>query len=137
MSVRRAFVDSNVILYLMSDDVAKAERARTLFYDDSLALTISTQVVGEVVNVARRKSPESWARLRRLVDWLHRSTEILTVSLDDQRRAFDVAEATGYSWWDSQLLAVAARAGAEIVYTEDLQHGRVVGPLAIVDPFRA
>ncbi len=52
MSGAEAFFDSNVLIYLLSDDQAKASRAEELLGRGG---TISVQVLNEITNVARRK----------------------------------------------------------------------------------
>jgi predicted nucleic acid-binding protein len=41
-----------------------------------------------------------------------------------------------FSFYDALVVASAKRAGCEILYTEDLQHGQDVGGVVVVDPFR-
>lgn len=48
----KAFIDSNVLLYLLSADADKANRAEEIVRAGGL---ISVQVLNEIVNVARRK----------------------------------------------------------------------------------
>ena len=48
----RPFVDTNVLLYLISADAAKAERAEQVLAG---RIVISVQVLNEFANVARRK----------------------------------------------------------------------------------
>ncbi len=40
------------------------------------------------------------------------------------------------SFWDALIIIAAARSGATILATEDLQHGRRFEKLVILDPFR-
>lgn len=132
---RPVFLDANVLLYLASNEPHKASMARALLIDPLTDRRISTQIVGEIANVARRKSKKPWAEIAAFIRELHRFVRVESVHVDDQFLAFSIAHATGYSFWDSQMLATASRVGAEIVYSEDLQHGRVVGPLTIRNPF--
>jgi predicted nucleic acid-binding protein len=44
-------------------------------------------------------------------------------------------ELTGYSFWDSQIIASAEAAGAETLYSEDMQDGRAIAGLIIRNPF--
>ncbi|WP_295445020.1 hypothetical protein [uncultured Thiodictyon sp.] len=49
-----------------------------------------------------------------------------------------VAQRFGFSYYDSLIVAAAQEAGCDTVYSEDLQHGQVVGPgLTVVNPFLA
>jgi predicted nucleic acid-binding protein len=41
-----------------------------------------------------------------------------------------------FSYWDSLIIATAINAGAEILYSEDLQHGRTINNLKIINPFQ-
>jgi predicted nucleic acid-binding protein len=40
-------------------------------------------------------------------------------------------------WWDALIIEAALRANAEVLYSEDLQHGQRFGALAVVNPFLA
>jgi predicted nucleic acid-binding protein len=42
----------------------------------------------------------------------------------------------GFSWWDCVLLASASRADCSVFFSEDLQHGRRVERLTIINPFQ-
>lgn len=136
MSARRQiFLDANVILYLVSTDREKAATVRALFSDPLTDRWISTQIVGEIANVARRKAKKPWSDIAGFIREVQRSARTASVLVDDQFLAFSIAHATGYSFWDSQMLATASRIGAEIVYSEDLQHGRQIGAMTIKNPF--
>jgi predicted nucleic acid-binding protein len=39
------------------------------------------------------------------------------------------------SFYDALIVASAIEAGCDLLYTEDMQHGRSIGGLAIVNPF--
>jgi predicted nucleic acid-binding protein len=134
-SEARVFLDSSLILYIYSDDAAKAARAVEVLRDPRLERVISTQIIGEVAHVARRKAKRSWPDIQRFAQSLKRACAVETVLDEDLGRAFDIAAATGYSWWDSQMIATAHRAGATFLYTEDLQHGRQIGAMTIRNPF--
>ena len=53
----------------------------------------------------------------------------------DILRATDLMELTGFSFCDSLILASAEAAGAAVLYSEDLQHGRQVAGVTIRNPF--
>ena len=57
------------------------------------------------------------------------SPELLNAALDLQAE-------TRYSLYDSLVIAAALQAGADVLYTEDLQHNQLIaGTLRIVNPF--
>ena len=39
------------------------------------------------------------------------------------------------SYWDGAILAAAERLGAEVLYTEDLNHGQAYGTVRVINPF--
>lgn len=47
-----------------------------------------------------------------------------------------VEQQTNYSWWDCLIVAAAIAQGCDTLATEDMQHGRVLDGLRIVNPFR-
>jgi len=55
------FIDTNVLIYLASDDPMKADRAEEIVGWGGI---ISVQVLNELANVARRKMQMSWPELR-------------------------------------------------------------------------
>ncbi len=47
-----------------------------------------------------------------------------------------LSDRDGISLWDALIVAAANRSGAERLYSEDLQNGRRMLGVTIVDPFR-
>jgi predicted nucleic acid-binding protein len=39
------------------------------------------------------------------------------------------------SWYDALIVAAALQGGCEVLYSEDMQHGRRFGDLVIQNPF--
>jgi predicted nucleic acid-binding protein len=46
-----------------------------------------------------------------------------------------LAREHGLSFYDALIVASAVEAGCDILYSEDMQHGRTFGGLGIVNPF--
>ena len=62
MSETRSFIDTNVLVYLLSADTGKADRAEEVI---RAGATISVQVLNELTNVARHAQATTvWLRLR-------------------------------------------------------------------------
>ena len=40
-----------------------------------------------------------------------------------------------FSFYDSLIISAALEAGCKTLYSEDLQHGQIIGQLTIVNPF--
>ena len=127
-----AFFDTNVLVYAQQTG-GKADRARALFSDGG---KLSVQVLNEFAAVSRRKQRRDWRAIAEAID------DVLTVvdpplalTHDLHMAARELAEDHGISFYDALIVASAIEAGCNILYSEDLQHGRSIGDLAIVNPF--
>jgi len=61
--------------------------------------------------------------------------DVVSVTLNTHTAAVSLARDHGLSFYDALIVASAIESGCDILYTEDLQHGRSFGGLAIVNPF--
>jgi predicted nucleic acid-binding protein len=57
------------------------------------------------------------------------------LDVDAVQLAWSIESETGYHYFDCVLLASALRSGCSFFLSEDLQHGRHIGGLTIVNPF--
>ena len=64
MAAAKAFIDSNVILYLLSTNAKKADAAESILLTGGL---ISVQVLNEIANVAFRKLGMSWTEINQFL----------------------------------------------------------------------
>jgi len=134
MSAAEPFFDTNVLLYLLSADLAKADRAESLLANGG---TISVQVLNEFASVALRKLAMSVAELREILEPVRGVCKVEPLTEDTHDRALALVERYGCSFHDALLLAAALRAGCARLYSEDLQHGQLVDrQLRILNPFR-
>ena len=134
MSTAEPFFDTNVLLYLLSADSAKADRAESLLADGG---TISVQVLNEFASVALRKLEMPVAELREILEPVRSVCQVEAVTEDTHDRALALVERYGFAFYDALLLAAALHAGCTRLYSEDLQHGQLIDrQLRIVNPFR-
>jgi len=61
---------------------------------------------------------------------------VVVTDYDLIRAAIELSSAHKLSFWDSLVIVAASRSGARRLYTEDLQHGRTILGIQIVNPFR-
>jgi predicted nucleic acid-binding protein len=59
----------------------------------------------------------------------------LALTLDLHTAARALAEDHRLSFYDALIVAAALEAGCDTLFSEDLQHGRTIGGLAILNPF--
>ncbi|MBC8012406.1 MAG: PIN domain-containing protein, partial [Burkholderiales bacterium] len=114
----------------------KRARARDIIRGD-LDWVVSWQIVQEFCAVAlhRFKNPMPSADLGDYLNvvLLPRCRVMPTPEL--YRQALGVQTQTGYRFYDSLVVTSALVAGAGVLYSEDLQHGRTIGDLRIENPF--
>lgn len=128
-----AFVDTNVLLYLVSANAAKADRVEAVLAEGGV---ISVQVLNEFANVARRKFAAPWPRVRASLDILRAAFEVVPVTVETHATGLDIAERYGFGLYDSLLLAAALGEGCITFWSEDMQHGqRIESVLTIRNPF--
>lgn len=128
------FFDANVLLYLASDDEAKARISEQLLREGG---TVSVQVLNEIANVSRRKMRKTWAQTHELLTALRSLLTIVPVTETIHESGLKLAERYMFSVYDGMIVAAALEAGCDSVMSEDMQDGLVVDErLVIVDPFR-
>lgn len=128
------FVDTNVLLYLLSADATKADRV-----EETLAagVAISVQVLNEFAAVALRKLGMTIAEVRDALEPITAICKVVPITVDIHKRGLQVAERYRFSIYDALIIAAALDAGCATLYTEDLQDGQVIeDTLTIRNPFR-
>ena len=129
-----SFFDTNVLVYLASGDAAKADRAEAAV---AAGGAISVQVLNELANVARRKMQMSWADTHALLTMLRGLLTVHPLTVEIHETGLELAERYGLSTWDAMIAASALHAGCDTLWSEDMQHGMMLGDgLRIANPFR-
>jgi predicted nucleic acid-binding protein len=134
MSAADTFFDTNILLYLVSSDPTKAERAERLLADGG---SISVQVLNEFAAVATGKYGIEIGRIREVLAEIRLLCSIKALEVETHELGLDLAERYRYSIYDSMILAAALRAGCSRLLSEDNQHGQRVEGLTICNPFIA
>ena len=98
------FLDTNVLLYLLSADSAKADLAEGLLANGA---TVAVQVLNEFANVARRKLSMSWDEITDVLGLIRQRCTVrdLTAAVHDQ--ALTLARRHGFSWYDALIVSAA------------------------------
>jgi predicted nucleic acid-binding protein len=128
----KAFFDTNILVYTATSDAKKHQAAECLGHGG----VASVQVLNEFVHVARRKLRHDWPQIELALGFFRDSLEdVVPVTLDTHTGAILLAREHGLSFYDALIVVAAIEAGCDILYSEDMQHGRAIGGLAIVNPF--
>lgn len=129
-----AFLDSNVLLYLLADEPRKVSLVRALLKSRP---TISVQVLNEITNVCRRKLGQSWEDIDDIIDVVQQLCTVVPLSMETHNLARHIASRYGIAFYDACIVAAAMSANCRILYTEDMHHGLKVGAgLTIINPFK-
>ncbi len=129
----KPFLDTNVILYLLSEDMTKADRAEALLAQGG---TVSVQVLNEAANVMTRKL-DQLDEVGDILAGVRHFCEVVPVTIGIHDQALAITRRFGFSVYDSLIVAAAIDAKCEVLYSEDLQHGQQVGAqITITNPFR-
>lgn len=128
------FIDTNVLLYLLSGDTRKADRAEAELAKGGI---ISVQVLNEFASIASRKLKMSIAEIRQVLATIRAVCKVVSVTEETHDKGLAVAEKYGFSLYDSMIVSAALLAGCKLLLTEDMQHGQKIAPaLKIQNPFR-
>jgi len=131
------FFDTNILLYAYDTDAGEKRTVAAALVASALREptrnAISVQVLQEFfVNFTRSgQSDESAATL---IDdfsaWkiVANTHELFLEGLHEKAR-------WQLSLWDAMIVAAARRAGAPVLYTEDLNHGQHYGSVQVINPF--
>ncbi|MCK6401729.1 MAG: PIN domain-containing protein [Sphaerotilus natans subsp. sulfidivorans] len=129
-----AFLDTNVVLYLLSGDPARADRAEALLAQGGV---VSVQVLNEFVSVAVRKLRLPWPDIREVLAAVRANCTVVPVTAEVHERALDLIEQHSLSVYDALIVAAALDAGCTTLWTEDMQDGRRFDDhLTLRNPFR-
>lgn len=131
------FVDTNILVYALDPgEPLKQPVAARLLREAAAAgdLVISTQVLQEFYAVMLRRHLLSPADAAEAVQsWADH--EVVTITPALVTRAIGLHQQHRLEFWDSMVVQAAVEAGCSVLYTEDMQHGREIAGLQIVNPF--
>ena len=135
MSGIRAFVDTNVIVYLYSQaDELKRNRAHSVMklYD----CQISTQVLNEFSHVCTKKWRFTKEKTQNLIKQICLYCDVAYIYEDTIGKALAIHEKYRYSYYDSLIIASALEHDCQYLLTEDMADGQVIeGQLTIQNIF--
>lgn len=135
MSGAKAFFDTSVLLYLLTDDLEKAHRVESLLRRRN---AVNVQVLNEFAAVSLRKRALSLPELREFLGYLRELCVTHPLTVETHERGLEMAERYGFSLYDSMIVAAALQAECRTLFSEDLQHGQVIEKrLTVTNPFAA
>ncbi|MDR1966756.1 MAG: PIN domain-containing protein [Synergistaceae bacterium] len=135
MNAERAFLDTNLFVYLYSEtDPAKRERAFAAI--NTFDRVVSTQVLNEFCSVALRKLLHPIQAVKTSVGEIRETCRLAAINDTTIMKALDIHEKYGYSFYDSLIIASALEQKCRYLLSEDMNDGQVIeGQLTIVNIF--
>ena len=130
------FLDTNVLLYLYSEDEPeRLARARELVIGGT-GIWVSTQVLSEMANVLHRKFGVAYPNIVLALNEIRAVCAVHQLTPETIALALSLAERYRYAYYDSLILAAALECGCQELASEDMQNGFVVDSrLTIRNPF--
>jgi len=126
------FIDSNVILYLLSGDSVKADRAEAILNKGGI---ISVQVLNEVTSVCLRKLKMSWQEIEAVLQAVKAACDVAPLTLESHEKAVQLCKKYPLSFYDANICAAAVLAGVKQVLSEDMQDGMKIETVTVKNPF--
>lgn len=133
----RSFIDTNILVY--TDDAAnpkKQQQAMTLLQNGwgTGNLLLSTQVLQEYFDAATCKLGVPVEIAQQKLELLGQ-LDVASIQHDDILRAVEILRLHQFSFWDALIVHMAQKTACTVLYSEDMQHGRKMGALKIINPF--
>jgi predicted nucleic acid-binding protein len=121
----RAFFDTNIMVYTQRTDSPDKTRIAesALYHFDSV---VSTQVLNELCNIFTKKYPKPLTEIETLLDSIHETLAVVTVTPSLVFRALRIHYRYCISYFDALMVAVALSSGCKYLFSEDMQDGLVV-----------
>ena len=130
----KPFIDSNIVLYLLSGDAAKADRAQTILEAGGV---VSVQVLNEVASVCLRILKMPWQEIDALLLAVKTACDVMPLTIASHEKAVEVTKRFQLSLYDANIISTALISGAKVLLSEDMHSGLLIDGLLIQNPFKA
>jgi predicted nucleic acid-binding protein len=134
----RVALDTNILIYAeLEPESEKGKRSADLILRAARDGVIPVQVLGEYLRFVQRRVPAAFADAMRQASIFQAAflTPPTTAAILD--KASELARAHRMQLWDGVVCAASVEAGAKILLTEDMQDGRTIDGLRLINPFAA
>jgi predicted nucleic acid-binding protein len=134
----RVALDSNILIYAeLEPDSETGKRCVELILRAARDGVIPAQVLGEYLRFVQRRVPAVFEEAIRQARTYQTAFLTPPTTAEIVNRASDLAHAHRLQFWDCVVCAASMQAGAKALLTEDLQDGRIIDGLHLLNPFAA
>jgi predicted nucleic acid-binding protein len=135
MPADKAFIDTNVFVYIYSGD-EQGKRKQAVTQIDKFDRVISTQVLNEFCNVCIRKMRMELPSVETAITKICLTNALTAISEKTVRKALFIHGKYGYSYYDSLMVASALESDCKYLLSEDMADGQVIeGTLTVQNIF--
>jgi predicted nucleic acid-binding protein len=131
-------LDTNILAYAEQDDDPDGKHEKAVSLMERLTTgghIIPVQVLGEFINACRKKKLLPIDMAAQKTELYSHVFETPQAFQEDLIAAAKLLANFNLQYFDALIIAVAARAGAKMLLSEDMQDGLEVAGLRVVNPF--
>ncbi|MFA6508772.1 MAG: PIN domain-containing protein [Treponemataceae bacterium] len=137
MSAKRIFFDTNILFYAHDTDAGRkheiAAEAVSNAWEQAIHPIISVQVLQELLHNIRKKLHDDDQAVALVGDYM--VWPVIANDLGLFRTGMEAMRSHQLLLWDALIVAAANRAGADELWTEDLNAGQLYGAVRAINPF--
>jgi predicted nucleic acid-binding protein len=135
----REFIDTNVLVYAFDTSAGPKQAASARLLErlwNSGGGCLSVQVLQEFFVIVTRKIAhplsikEAAERIREFSRW-----RVFAPGANDVLAAIALQQQSRISFWDAMVVLAAAESGCDVLWTEDLNDGQLLGGVRARNPF--
>ena len=127
MSVDRAFIDTNVFVYLYSGDSEDFNKRRRAYEAlEKYDCQISTQVLNEFSNICIKKLKIQKEQIKDFINQICSYCDLTYIDEETIDKALEIHAQYEYSYYDSLMIASALERDCDYIFSEDLSDGQVI-----------
>ena len=134
----KAFFDTNVLVYAKLEDEDNKEKrdiAIALIQQVQSCPVISVQVLNEFASVLI-KHHVSNDTIQEAIQEIVEDSIVISLDVDLLWETWRIRDKYLFSYWDSMIISAALKGGCNILYSEDLQHEKLIeDQVKIINPF--
>jgi predicted nucleic acid-binding protein len=125
MSADKAFIDTNIFIYIQRTDIQNKTRIseKTI---ERFECVVSTQVLNEICNILTKKYPSSKEKIENVLYSIQKSCTMITVTNDYPYKALDYHFRYSISYYDALMVVAALEANCKYLISEDMQDGLII-----------
>lgn len=132
----RVALDSNILIYAeLEPESEKGTRSADLVLRAARDGVIPVQVLGEYLRFVQRRVPAAFEEAIRQASIYQAAFLTPPTTAAVLNNAADLARVHRMQFWDCVICAASIEGGAKVLITEDMQDGRTIDGLRLINPF--